>query len=387
MMKPTFQFKLIRSGYLYDPKERGVKDVLIAGDRIARIGEAIDVSKSLEVSVFDASGRIVVPGFIDLHVHLLGGGGEAGPASRVPEISLSKITEAGITTVVGVLGTDNIARSPEALLTKVKALRAEGLSAYMYTGSYHLPSATITGSVKRDIALIEEVVGVKIAISDHRASQLTVHELARLASEARFGGMLGQKAGLVHVHLGDGSRGLGPLFEVIEKTEIPIGQFLPTHISRNPSLLKQGIEFVKRGGGIDITAHRDGNVTVSAIRELLESGIDLANVTISSDGNGSMPQFDDRGALIGMATGEVASLHKTLKLLVESGVILLPDALKLITSNPADRLGLSGKKGRIREGADADILVLDKDLRIKQVFAKGQLMVDEGEAVVKGTFE
>ena len=391
MMKPTFQFKLIRSGYLYDPKERGVKDVLIAGDRIARIGEAIDVSKSLEVSVFDASGRIVVPGFIDLHVHLLGGGGEAGPASRVPEISLSKITEAGITTVVGVLGTDNIARSPEALLTKVKALRAEGLSAYMYTGSYHLPSATITGSVKRDIALIEEVVGVKIAISDHRAPQLTVHELARLASEARFGGMLGQKAGLVHVHLGDGSRGLGPLFEVIEKTEIPIGQFLPTHISRNPSLLKQGIEFAKRGGGIDITAPSDSSRwetdLLSISKEFRESGIDLTKITMSSDGNGSMPKFDAKGQLIALATGEVASLRKAFKALVESDMLPFSDVLRLITSNPAERLGIADQKGRIREGADADILILDKDLRIKQVFAKGQLMVDEGEAVVKGTFE
>lgn len=376
---------------MYTPQDQGVKDLLIADGIIAKIGRGIELPKGLEVDTFDASHKIVVPGFIDLHVHLIGGGGEAGPVSRVPEISLSKLTEAGITTVVGVLGTDNLTRSPEALLAKVKALCAEGLSAYMYTGSYHLPSATITGSVKRDIALIEEVVGVKIAISDHRGSQLANEELARLASEARVGGMLGGTAGIVHLHVGAGSRGLAPVLEVIEHTEIPIGQFLPTHIARSAPLLEQGIEFVKKGGCIDITAPSDSlrweEDLLSIAQTLQESGIDLTNVTLSSDGNGSMPQFDDRGELIEMATGEVTSLHKTLKVLVESGVIPLPDALKLITSNPADRLGLSGKKGRIREGADADIVILDEDLRIDKVLAKGRLMVDGGQAVVRGTFE
>jgi len=180
MMKDSFSFTLIRGGELYSPEEEGTKDLLIAGDRIARVAERIDVPKELNVEIFNASGKLIVPGFIDLHVHLIGGGGEDGPTSRVPEITLSELTQAGITTVVGVLGTDNVTRSPEALLAKVKALRAEGISTYMYTGSYHLPSVTITGSVKRDIALIEEVIGVKIAIADHRGSQVTACELARL---------------------------------------------------------------------------------------------------------------------------------------------------------------------------------------------------------------
>lgn len=386
-----FIFKSIQGGRLYTPQDQGLKDLLIADGIIAKIGRGSELSKGFEADIFDASHKIVVPGFIDLHVHLIGGGGEAGPASRVPEISLSKLTKAGITTVVGVLGIDNVTRSPETLLAKVKALRAEGLSAYMYTGSYHLPSATITGSVKRDIALIEEIVGVKIAISDHRGSQLTVEELARLASEARVGGMLGGKPGIVHLHVGAGSRGLSPVLEVIEYTEIPIGQFLPTHISRNASLLKQGIEFVRRGGCIDITAPSESlrweKDILAITRDLQGSGIDLAKVTISSDGNGSMPRFNARGELIGMATGEVSSLSKTFKVLVESGITSLPDALKLITSNPADRLGLSGGKGRLGEGADADIVILDEDFRIDKVFANGRLMVDDGQAVVRGTFE
>ena len=387
MMEDSFSFRLIRGGVLYSPEEEGMKELLIAGDRIARIAERVDVSKELNVEIVDASGKLIVPGFIDLHVHLIGGGGEDGPTSRVPEIALSDLTRAGITTVAGVLGTDNVTRSPEALLAKVKALRQEGISAYMYTGSYHLPSVTITGSVNRDIALIEEVIGVKIAIADHRGSQVTFDDLARLASEARSGGMLGKKVGLVHLHVGKGQRGLRLIFDVVEKTQIPISQFLPTHISRKATLLEQAIEFVRKGGVIDVTAHDDESETVSVIKELLDGGVDLTNVTISSDGNGTVPRFDDRGKLIGMSIAKVFSLRKVLKQLVDSKVLSLSEALKFITSNPADRLDIADRKGHIREGSDADFVVLDENLRIDQVFAKGQLMVNKGEAVVKGIFE
>jgi len=380
-------FTVISGGTIYSPKLLGKKDVLIAGGCIALIDEHIDFPKRVPIERINATGKIVLPGFIDLHVHVIGGGGEDGPVSRVSEISLVSLVSAGITTIVGVLGTDGITRSPEALLAKVKALRAEGLSAYMYTGSYHLPSPTITGSVKRDIVLIEEIIGVKIAISDHRSSQPTTDELAKLASEARIGGMLARKPGIVHVHVGGGSRGLDPILAVIKQTEIPIGQFLPTHIGRDTTLLRQGIDFVKKGGCIDITVPSKAKKAISIIEEFQDNKIDLTKVTLSSDGNGSKPIFNGRGELTGMATGDVATLGKTLKVLVDGKVLPLPDALALITSNPADRLGISGRKGSIREGADADLLILDEELRIEQVFAKGRLMIDDGRAVVKGNFE
>jgi len=380
-------FSVLSGGMIYSQELLGEKDILIAGDRIIHIDDHIDLPKNIIVNRINATGKTVVPGFIDLHVHLIGGGGEDGPASRVPEISLSTLTEAGITTIVGVLGTDGITRSPEVLLAKVKGLQLEGLSTYMYSGSYHLPSLTITGSVKRDIALIEEVIGVKIAISDHRGSQPTVDELARLASEARLGGMLAGKPGIVHVHVGGGSHGLDPILNVVEQTEIPISQFLPTHIGRDTTLLRQGIDFVNKGGCIDITAPSKMEQAISIIKELKESRIDLTKVTLSSDGNGSKPRFNGRGELTSMGTGNVATLGTTLKVLVEEKILSLPDALALITSNPADRLGISGRKGSIREGADADLLILDEELRIEQVFAKGRLMVAAGKAVVKGNFE
>ena len=121
--------------------------------------------------------------------------------------------------------------------------------------------------------------------------------------------------------------------------------------------------------------------------KLLDNGVDLEKVTMSSDGNGSAPKFDDQGKLVGFGTAEVSTLHKVLRRLVNSSVLSLSDALRLITRNPANRLGIADRRGHICEGADADLVILDEDLRIDQVFAKGQLMVDKGNAVVKGTYE
>jgi len=382
MMNTTDGLTLVRGGSVFAPEPLGQRDLLIAGGRIVAMGEHI-TPRGVSVRTIDASDRLVVPGFIDLHVHLIGGGGEAGPASRLPELPHADLLAAGTTTAVGVLGTDRVSRSPETLLAKVKALRAAGLGAFMYTGSYHLPSTTICGSVERDLALIEEVVGVKLAISDHRSSQVTTAELARLAAEARVGGMLGGKPGIVHLHVGRGTGGLAPVFDVLNRTDLPITQFLPTHMAR-PSLLEDGIRFLKRGGSIDLTARPerrgDGEMT-ETVGQLAQSGIDLGRVSLSSDGNGSMPQFNERGDLVGMTAGKVSALHETFAHLVHEKTLPLPEALALVTANPAARLGLSGRAGTLQAGARADVVLLDADLRVEAVLCAGTLLVHNGNPV------
>ncbi|HDL84775.1 MAG TPA: beta-aspartyl-peptidase [Candidatus Acetothermia bacterium] len=381
------QFVVVHGGTVYAPELLGKKDLLIAGGRIVHIDESISLPKSIQIERIDATRKIIIPGLIDLHVHVLGGGGEDGPVSRVPEIALGDLVSAGTTTVVGVLGTDAISRSPEALLTKIMGLRTQGVSAYMYTGSYHLPSVTITGSVDRDLALIDQVVGVKIAISDHRGSQPTTEELARLASQVRVGAMLGGKMGIVHLHVGGGRNGITKIFDVIESTELPLDLFLPTHMARTPALLDQGIEFVRRGGNIDLTAHPEERETVAAMEKLIREDVDLAHVTLSSDGNGSMPVFDERKNLVGMETGSVATLFHSVRAIISGNVMPLSEALTLVTTNPASRLGLDGKKGRITEGADADLVILDDHLVLDKVLGNGHLMVNRGQAIVRGRFE
>lgn len=384
-------FKLIKGGSLYSPGKNGVKDILIVGRIIAKISDRINLPDDFNPDVIPASGKIVTPGLIDLHVHLLGGGGEGGPRTRTPEITLSKITRAGVTTVVGCLGTDDVSRRPETLLAKAMQLEEEGISTYIYCGSYQFPLPTITGSVRKDIALIPKVIGVgEIAVSDHRSSQPSFEELCRVAAEARVGGMIGGKAGLVHLHMGSGQRMLDPIIQIVRETEIPIGQFLPTHVTRTEALLKQSIQFAKMGGNIDFTVKgSDLNfplTTGKALKMALDEGVSIEQITLSSDSNGSMPIFDEKGAIIKLAVGDIQNLYAEWTGLVKEGFDL-EDVLKMVTSNPAKRVGIYQNKGSIEEGKDSDLLILSDDLKIETVIAKGQMMIHRGEVLIKGTFE
>ncbi|SQC97463.1 Isoaspartyl dipeptidase [Fusobacterium necrophorum subsp. necrophorum] len=88
------------------------------------------------VDILNGSGKKLVPGFIDQHVHLIGGGGE-GAFIHESGNSLSKLIEAGITTVVGVLGTDSTTRNIKNYW-QGKGIKNEGISAYMTTGAYSI---------------------------------------------------------------------------------------------------------------------------------------------------------------------------------------------------------------------------------------------------------
>jgi beta-aspartyl-dipeptidase (metallo-type) len=384
-------FTLITGGSVYTPEKLGRKEILIAGRVIAAIADRIDLPAELRPRIIRAKGKIITPGFVDLHVHLLGGGGEAGPWSRTPEITLSKIICAGVTTVVGLLGTDDVSRRPETLLAKAMQLEQEGVSAFIYTGSYQLPPPTITGSVRKDIALIPKVLGVgEIAVSDHRSSQPSFEELCRIAAEARVGGMLGGKAGLVHLHMGAGARRLDQVIRMVKETEIPIGQFLPTHLNRTRELMEHAVEFAKMGGNIDITASgKDLHfhpTSVEAVRMALAAGVAVDRITISSDSNGSMPIFDVKGRVVKLGVGDIQCLFEDWQALMASGVPI-EDSLKIVASNPAKRVGLFDRKGSLAAGKDADLLILDRDFNLESVFAMGRLMIGRGNILVKGTFE
>ncbi|WP_288478857.1 beta-aspartyl-peptidase [uncultured Clostridium sp.] len=388
--------KIIKNAEIYSPEFLGKKDIVIVGDKIEGIYENIKVPEDfLSVEVIDAEGKILVPGFIDAHVHLIGGGGEGGYKTRTPELPLSKITKAGITTVVGVLGTDGVCRNMRSLLAKVKALKEEGITAYCYTGSYDIPVKTMTDSIKGDLLLVEEVIGVgELALSDHRSSQATVEQFINTVAQTRVGGLLSGKAGIVNVHFGGGARKLEYLFKMIEQSEIPPTQISPTHMSRTKELLEAGVEWAKVGGVVDLTTSSDpdhleeGELLASqALKYLLNKGVSIDNITFTSDGNGSMPMFDEEGKLIGLGICSVSTLFDEVRKSVLIEEISLEDALKTITSNPAKVLKLKDK-GRIEVNKDADIVLLDKeDLKIDTVIALGKKMVENKNVLIKGTFE
>ncbi|MCR2043867.1 beta-aspartyl-peptidase [Anaerosalibacter massiliensis] len=388
--------KIIKNGEVYAPNYLGKKDILIAGDKIGFIKENITVPrKFVDIDIIDASGNYIVPGFIDSHVHITGGGGEGSFRTRTPEIQLTDITKGGVTTVIGVLGTDGTTRSMENLIAKARGLEEEGITTYVYTGSYQVPVRTLTGSIQDDIILIDKIIGVgEVAMSDHRSSQPTVEDFAKLASEARVGGILSGKAGVVNIHVGDGERKIDFIENIVENTEIPITQFLPTHMNRNQSLFQRSISYAKKGGIVDFTTStnkkflEEGEVKCSnALRILLEHGVKSNNITFSSDGQGSLPDFDEHGRFIGIGIGKVTSLYSEVRDAIINENVPIDKALSVITANPADILKLP-MKGYIQKGRDADIVLLNKEnLKIESVIAKGKIMISEGKPIIKGTFE
>ena len=254
-----YMITVIKNGEVYAPEYLGKKDVVIAGGVIEGIYDAIDVPENFgNIKIIEASGKIVLPGFIDSHVHILGGGGEGSFKTRTPEIQLSEILAGGITTVVGCLGTDGVCRDMNSLLAKSRALEEEGITTYIYTGAYDIPVKTITENCKTDVILIDKVIGVgEIALSDHRSTQPTFEQFANVVALARVGGMLSGKAGVVNVHIGDGKRRLEYLHRLVEETEIPIKQVIPTHINRSIKVFEAGVDFAKLGGIVDLTTSAD----------------------------------------------------------------------------------------------------------------------------------
>lgn len=389
-------FTLIKNSEIFSPKSEGQQDILIAGNKIAMIAPEINPPANfIDIEVVEARGLTSVPGFIDQHVHITGGGGEGGPATRTPEIMLSDLTTAGITTVVGLLGVDGITRNMTGLLAKSRALEHEGITSYIYTGAYQIPTRTITGGVRSDLVLIDKIIGSgEIAISDHRSAQPTLEMLIELAAEARVGGMLGGKAGIVHLHLGEGKTRLELVFQALKHSDLPVGQFVPTHVNRQTELLQQAVEFTKLGGTIDLTAGIEadnaspGALNISnSLRFLKKAGVSLAQVTISSDGNGSLPQFNARGEITAMSVGSVGVLWQDLKKAITDGIVSLEEGIRLITANVARVLKIFPVKGTLTAGSDADLVLLNQRLEIIRVYARGRLMVDNGVPIVKGTFE
>ena len=387
---------IIKGCNVYAPENLGIKDVVLVGGKIEGVYEDVDFnSTKIGYEIIDGRGKLLFPGFIDCHVHVMGAGGEGGYKTRTPEMQMSSLTKAGITTVVGCIGTDGICRNMKSLIAKIKGLKEEGISAYAYTGSYEIPVRTLTDSIKSDLMIVEEIIGVgEIALSDHRSSQPTFEEFANVVAQTRVGGLLSNKCGIVNIHLGEGKRKLEYLSDLIEKTEITYTQLLPTHINRNSKLFKRGLEYVQDGGYIDLTTSCDlehmenGELRAGdGLKEFIDKNLPIEHMTFSSDGNGSMPVFDGNGNLSGMGICSVSTLYREVKHAIKENKVPIDMAIKVITSNVAEILKLKNK-GTIEKGKDADLVIVDKEsLEIDMVFAKGQKMVENKEALVKGTFE
>jgi beta-aspartyl-dipeptidase (metallo-type) len=373
-------FTLFKNAQVYSPNYLGKKDVLVGAKTIMSIQDFIIPPAGLKINTIECEGLCLMPGLIDSHVHVTGGGGEGGPSSRMPELQINMMIDAGVSTVIGCLGTDGITRNVESVLMKVKSIRSLGLSAWMYTGAYQVPTPSIIGDVMKDIALIEEIIGVgEVAVSDHRSSVPTDVELAKIAAHARVAGMIGGKAGIVNIHLGDAKDPFRPIHNVVEMSELGYKQFLPTHCNRNPYIFEDAKEYGKNGY-VDITTSSypyftDEEIKPSkALKLLLESGVPIKHITFTSDACGSLPRFDHQtGQLMAIDMGLPSSILREIKDAVLEDSLPIETVIQVATSNPADILKLPNK-GYVREAYDADILIVDLAFNIIHFMANGKIL-------------
>lgn len=375
---------LIKNADVYAPEHLGTRDIFLAGGKIVAMAEKLDVSLP-DLEVIDAAGYIVAPGLVDQHIHITGGGGEGGWHSRCPELVFSELVKAGVTTFLGVSGTDSMTRSVENLLAKVRGLKNEGASGWMWTSNYAYPVTTITKDVRTDMLAIPEVLGVKIALGDHRSSFPNQHEIMQILADVRVSGMLTGKTGFLHVHLGDFPYSFD-IFDECVAQGMPIKHIRPTHVARHPEVFRRACEFAKKGGFIDITTG-GGNYMGSAadaVRAALADGVPFDRITLSSDGHGSMPRFNEAGEMVGLGIGSIMCDIETLRELKDD--LGVEKALTPMTKTVAGALGLE-TKGGIAVGKDADLLFLTKDLDIDWVFMMGKVAMRKGEVVMKGAFE
>ena len=392
---------LVKGGEVYAPKFLGKQDILILNGKIIKIDKDISVpSDFMETEVIDATGKFVTPSLIDYHNHFLGGGGNSGYSSRVPEIPLSRFIMAGITTVVGCLGADSATRSMGDLYGKACSLEADGITTFIYSGAtYTHPIPTLTGSIQSDMYYVDKVIGVgEVSLSELGAIYDSfgsgAQYIAKLACQTILAARMGRKAGLICLQVPPHGVCLEPLFEILDKTKLPIQYFIPAHANQSQKYFESVIKFAKRGGIADLTSAYSPRLgfdkaikPTKALKILLEEGIDYDHITMTTDGGGAHPH----GNFLGRPTGSdylpVESLFEEFRDAVVEEGLPLENVLKIVTSNVARALFMPYRKGTVSENADADLLIMTKDIKIDKVIAKGKLMSNEGKVIVTGSFE
>ncbi len=367
-----FKFKLLKNLNIYAPMELGKQDVLLYADKIVKIAENITPPFTQETEMEDYSGYYCFPGFVDGHVHIIGGGGEGGFFTRTTPQTELDFFKSGTTAVIGVLGTDGITRTHRELLGQARKFTHNGLTTFLMTGSYALPLVTLLNDLQEDMVFIPEYIGIgEIAVSDHRGSGIAVDEFRRILLKARVAGMLSGKSGKAIIHIGAVKTGLELLRQAIAQGDISALQMLPTHISRTPQTLREGKDWImQQGGYVDFTA---GEKAVESINAFLKDKVPVERILCSSDGWGSIPVFDENGNFVSVNTAPVDTLHKAFKRLVIDNGHPLEACLKIFTSNVSDFFGISKKGfGYIREGGVASLIIADNHLAIKETISLGE---------------
>jgi len=337
---------LIKGGRVIDPAQKidGIMDVAVYKNEVATIGPAI--SPTPRVHVIDATGKIVVPGLIDVHTHIYDGIVFNGAAPDVVGVNQ------GVTTLVdgGSAGQaifDGFSRYV------IPAARTS-LYCFLHIGSFGLavvpelwyPEEIKTGATETMILNYPELIrGVKIRL----VGKLIASEGVAVVKTAQ---KTAKKFGLpLMIHLGDRERWISPsltreVLPLLEKGDI-LSHIYTAHrgglLEDDRRAIPELMKAIERGVVLDV-ANGMSNCAFSVAREMIEMGI--VPSTLSTD----VTKASVRGPVYGLTV--------TMSKFLELGLSL--DAIvSMTTINPATAIRIDDRKGSLKPGMDADISILE----------------------------
>jgi dihydroorotase len=384
---------LVRGGRIVDPSQSldGLGDILIAGGRIAAVAPHLDVAAE---RIIDVRGLVVVPGLIDMHVHL------REPGYEVKETIATGVRAAvrgGFTTVCAMPNTRPVNDRPEVTATILDLARRAGLANV-------LPIAAITiGSAGAELVDMKALVAAgAVAFSDDGRSVPDSRLMRRALAAAAAAGSLVidhcedralAEGGVMHEGRVSSRLGLAGIPSAAEDIMVARDIILaeavgaPVHIAHLSTAGGVRLVAEAKARGIrvsaEVTPHHlllsdEALETPDADLKMnppLRSVADVAALikglrtgtmdAIATDHAPHTPKEKGRGfseapfGIVGLETAVSLVLDR----LVRPGTITLSHFVDLMSVNPARLLGLSGR-GRVVVGADADLTVLDLDRSI-----------------------
>jgi len=408
---------LLKGGIIIDPESsfEDKTDLFIREDKITRIGKNLSIKGAKKV---DASGLYVLPGLIDMHVHLREPGFEDKETIRTGRLSAIK---GGFTSIVCKANTGLIIDRPE-MVEFVRLRSQETPGANVFT------VGAITHSLKGKVmsAIGEMAKAGIIAISDDGSSVYDTEMMREALIYAKWFNLpvishtediTLTEGGLVNEGLLAFKMGLGGIPKEAERIHIARDCLLSKetggilHIAHCST--EMGLEEVKKAkkDGVNVTVEtaphyfslteeeilnyntnakikpplRDEKDREAIIKALKKGEIDI----ISSDH--APHTITDKDTVFENASFGIIGLETTLSLiityLIKPGILSHTQAFSYITNKPAERLGFDNK-GQLKEGYDADITIIniDREVMFESFVSMGQNSPFRGK-VLKGRAE
>ncbi len=361
-------------------------DITIDGSTIDAIGFLCDTAGE----VIDATDMIVMPGFIDVHTH--GGGGFNLHTVDAGEIEAFArwVPQAGVTSfLIAVLGTPG-SLPEEQLLTAVRAMDcweagaegAEPLGIYL-EGPYmsvkrrgaHLPAwlrmpdvaeiervLELTQGYLRLLTLAPELPGAKEVIRRLVEAGVTVsmghtdatYEQAQEAIQL----------GITHAtHCFNAMRPLhhrtpGPIGAIAQAPQVR-GELIADGIHVHPAAMTALIKILGPERTVVITDALSAAGVAHSTFNFAGQPVQIIN------GVARLPD--------GTISGSVLTMDQALRNILHMTGVSLQEAVAMLTLNPAQSVHVAERKGLLRPGYDADLLLFDSSLTLQATICRGRL--------------